>query len=464
MIVGVFFLVPLVLVFWMSVNRWPLLGSPTFNVPDNYTDIPDNRLFRDSVVFTLKYTAIVTVALSAVAMALALMVQQPRRGVGLIRTAYFVPGAVGFAAAALLFYGFYSETGPLNDILTTFGFIDEPVAWLGTPDRALFSTIAMVIWRFAGFNMLILLTGLQSIPTELYDAARVDGAKQLADVPSHHAAAAATDDRADARAEHHRIAAGVRPVLHPHPRRPGRQHGLDGDGHLPRGVHPVRPRRRRRAVGRAAGRAGRLQRRSAARDRPPGAVDMTGSRRAGQAAFYTSGVVLSLLFAFPLLWGAYSSVKGQPGSSQETGFGFDNYAAMARFGEGVGTYLFNSAAVSAMTVVGTLFVSCLGGYGFARFQFPGKNLLFLATLAILMVPYATILIPLYVVLGHLGLQNSLVGPEPRADHVPAAVRAVHDAQLVRGDPARARGGRARRRMHDVLRAAARSCSMRSARA
>jgi multiple sugar transport system permease protein len=157
-IVGVFFLVPLFLVFWMSVNNWPLLGSPTLNAPDNYTDIPDNRLFRDSVVFTLKYTAIVTVALSAVAMAL-------------------VPGAVGFAAGALLFYGFYSETGPLNDILTSLGILNEPVAWLGTPDRALFSTIAMVIWRFAGFNMLILLTGLQSIPTELYEAARVDGAR-----------------------------------------------------------------------------------------------------------------------------------------------------------------------------------------------------------------------------------------------------------------------------------------------
>jgi multiple sugar transport system permease protein len=82
---------------------------------------------------------------------------------------------------------------------------------------------------------------------------------------------------------------------------------------------------------------------------------------------------------------------------------------MARFGEGIGTYLFKSFAVSAMTVVGTLVISALGGYGFARFRFPGKNLLFLATLAILMVPYATILIPLYVVLGHLGLQNTLVG-------------------------------------------------------
>jgi multiple sugar transport system permease protein len=51
------------------------------------------------------------------------------------------------------------------------------VAWLGTPGRALFSTIVMVIWRFAGFNMLILLTGLAAIPTDVYEAARVDGAR-----------------------------------------------------------------------------------------------------------------------------------------------------------------------------------------------------------------------------------------------------------------------------------------------
>jgi multiple sugar transport system permease protein len=176
-IVGVFFLLPLALVFWMSVNRWPLLGSPELNFPDNYTKIPDNQLFVDSVWFTLKYTAIVTVVLSAVAFALALLVQERRPGVGFLRTAYFLPGAVGFAAAALLFYGLYSnEIGPLDGILQGIGLIDEPIAWTGTPNAALFSTIALVIWRFAGFQMLILLTGLQSIPLELYEAARVDGA------------------------------------------------------------------------------------------------------------------------------------------------------------------------------------------------------------------------------------------------------------------------------------------------
>jgi multiple sugar transport system permease protein len=177
-IVVVFFLVPLVLVFWMSANDWPLLGSPTQNLPDNYSNIGHDQLLHDAITFTLKYTAIVTVVLSGVAMGLALLVQEQRPGVGIMRTAYFLPGAVGFAAASLLFYGFYAQDGPLDDILKATGIIDEPVAWLGSPSKALFSTIAMVVWRFAGFNMLILLTGLQAIPTDVYEAARIDGASR----------------------------------------------------------------------------------------------------------------------------------------------------------------------------------------------------------------------------------------------------------------------------------------------
>jgi multiple sugar transport system permease protein len=178
-VVVVFFLVPLVLVGWMSLNRWPLLGSPSPNAPDNYTRIPDNPLFADAVRFTLKYTAIVTVLLLAVALGLALLVQERRRGAGFFRMTYLLPSGIGFAAAALLFYGLYStEIGPLDDILRGLGVVDEPVSWTGTPNAALFSTIALVIWRFAGFQMLILLTGLQAIPLDLYEAARVDGASR----------------------------------------------------------------------------------------------------------------------------------------------------------------------------------------------------------------------------------------------------------------------------------------------
>ena len=177
-VVTVFFLVPLVLVLWMSLNDWPLIGEPTLNAPANYAGIARNSLFADAVVFTLEYTVIVTVVLFGAAFGLALLVQRPRRGVGLFRTAFFLPGAVGFATASLLFYGLLSrDLGPLNAMLQALGIIDHPVSWiLGSPNLALGSSIGLVVWRFAGFNMLILLNGLQAIPDDLYEAARVDGA------------------------------------------------------------------------------------------------------------------------------------------------------------------------------------------------------------------------------------------------------------------------------------------------
>ena len=109
-----------------------------------------------------------------------------------------------------------------------------------------------------------------------------------------------------------------------------------------------------------------------------------------RVGWYTTGAALSILFLFPLVWGGYESFQGQAGSGQESGFGFGNYTRMAEYGEGIVTYLANTAAVSAMTVVGTLVVSALGGYAFARFRFPGRNLLFICTLGILMVPYLVV--------------------------------------------------------------------------
>jgi multiple sugar transport system permease protein len=102
-------------------------------------------------------------------------------------------------------------------------------------------------------------------------------------------------------------------------------------------------------------------------------------------------------------------VSPHPGTSQVHGWGFGNYSNLEHYQAGIWRYIANSAFVSGLTVVLTLVISLLGGYAFARFQFPGKNALFLLTLAILMVPYATLLIPLYVLLNDLGLQNSLTG-------------------------------------------------------
>jgi len=166
-VVGLFFVVPLGLVAWMSLHHWPLLGPPSINWPQNYADLSDDKLLQTAVWFTAKYTVVVTVLLFALSFGLALIVQHPFRGVTLLRTAYFLPAAVGFASASVLFLGMLSdEIGPLGGIVSV----------SASPNQALGSAVGLVLWRFAGFNMLILLTGLQAIPNEVYEAAKLDGA------------------------------------------------------------------------------------------------------------------------------------------------------------------------------------------------------------------------------------------------------------------------------------------------
>ncbi|MBZ3902031.1 MULTISPECIES: carbohydrate ABC transporter permease [Streptomyces] len=176
----VFFVLPLLLVGQMSLSDWPLLtGDRGVNAPENYTDITDAPLFWPAVRFTLLYTGVVTVVLLGLALLLALLVQESRPGAGFYRTVYFLPGALGLASASLLFWGLYSPTtGPLGDLLRALGLADDEVSFLGTPTTALLSTVFLIVWKFAGFYMLILLVGLQRIPHEVYEAARMDGASR----------------------------------------------------------------------------------------------------------------------------------------------------------------------------------------------------------------------------------------------------------------------------------------------
>jgi len=118
---------------------------------------------------------------------------------------------------------------------------------------------------------------------------------------------------------------------------------------------------------------------------------------------------VGLIFLAPLVWTAVASISPQAGTNQVDGWGFGNYETLAGYQAGIWRYIANSVFVSLLTVVLTLLTSLFGGYAFARFRFPGKDILFMVTLAILMVPYATLLIPLYVLLNRVGLENSLVG-------------------------------------------------------
>ncbi|THV36984.1 carbohydrate ABC transporter permease [Glycomyces buryatensis] len=126
-------------------------------------------------------------------------------------------------------------------------------------------------------------------------------------------------------------------------------------------------------------------------------------------SYYVLAGGLAILFLFPLIWTGYASVAPAGATRQQEGFGLGNYAGLLDYDSGLTQYLWNSAYVSVLTVAFTLALAIVGGYAFARFKFWGRDALFLVTIAILMVPYSTLLIPLYSMLGDLGLRNTLFG-------------------------------------------------------
>jgi multiple sugar transport system permease protein len=129
----------------------------------------------------------------------------------------------------------------------------------------------------------------------------------------------------------------------------------------------------------------------------------------GNTPYYVLAGGLAVLFLAPLVWTAVASVSPHGATAQQVGYGLGNYRTLANWEAGLPTYLWNSTYVTLLTVVFTLTLSVLAGYAFARFRFPGRDILFLLILAILMVPYVTLLVPLWVLFGEVGLRNSLFG-------------------------------------------------------
>lgn len=124
---------------------------------------------------------------------------------------------------------------------------------------------------------------------------------------------------------------------------------------------------------------------------------------------------LSLALLFPIFWSILNSVKSPaeaaavPPTLLPSQLSWENYARLNEIGKGILQYGANSVAVTGMTIAGTIILSLLAGYGFARFNFPGSALLFILILAPIMIPFQAIMIPLLLVQRTFGLQNTLQG-------------------------------------------------------
>lgn len=176
-LVTVFFVIPVLFTLWMSFHNWPLLGQPAWIGLQNYVRMLTDTRFLAALNFTAYYTVIVTIAIFVLAFPLALFVERERHGVGVYRTIFFMPVVVGLATASLLWVWLANvDSGLFSPILRMFGVTGRSANLLATFDNAFLTIVVMVVWKIVGFTMIILLTGLQSIPTDLTEAARIDGA------------------------------------------------------------------------------------------------------------------------------------------------------------------------------------------------------------------------------------------------------------------------------------------------
>ena len=177
----IFFIIPLLMTVFMSLHDWPLIGERGFIGLENYSKLASDDQFWDSLIFTTKYTVIITPVIFVLAFALALLVDLPLRGIAFYRTAYFLPVVIGLGTSSLLWVWLLNDrVGLFNAILKQLGIIDRSIVWLSDADWAMPMIILSIVWKTVGLSMILLLTGMQAISNDLYDAAKVDGAGYVA--------------------------------------------------------------------------------------------------------------------------------------------------------------------------------------------------------------------------------------------------------------------------------------------
>ena len=197
LILFVFIIVPIFFAFYLSFNKWNLLGNIKFTGIANYKKLFHMEEFWTALVNTFYYTFITVPLGICLALFLAVLLNSKIKGLAFYRAAYFMPVMTSVVASAFIWqWIFQSHNGILNYILGFIGF--EPISWLnepkgiftvifdsidvklpkflGGPSVTLVAISIMSIWKNTGYYMIIILAGLQNIPKSYYEAAEIDGA------------------------------------------------------------------------------------------------------------------------------------------------------------------------------------------------------------------------------------------------------------------------------------------------
>lgn len=170
-----FSLLPIIIAVTLSFQETTALGDGEWIGLDNFATMTDDGLLRTALWNTLIFTVGTVPTSMAIGLALAVALNRPLPGRSLLRAAFFVPMvAAGVVVGVVMSWIFHGDYGVVNNLLEAIG--ADRVAWLTSPNFAMLTLITVVVWTRIGFCMVIYLGALQSVPSELHEAARVDGA------------------------------------------------------------------------------------------------------------------------------------------------------------------------------------------------------------------------------------------------------------------------------------------------
>ncbi|WP_159882092.1 carbohydrate ABC transporter permease [Paenibacillus puerhi] len=175
----IFTLYPMISSLYYSFTDYNMMETPRWIGLDNYQKLlfEDDKIMKSfQVTFTYVFGS-VPLRL-AFALIVAMLLNKAIRGIGAYRSAYYLPSLIGGSVAvAIMWQQIFGDKGLLNAFLGSIG-IEVTRSWIGSPDTALWTLIALSVWQF-GSSMLIFLAGLKNIPASYYEAASVDGASGL---------------------------------------------------------------------------------------------------------------------------------------------------------------------------------------------------------------------------------------------------------------------------------------------
>lgn len=171
----VFLFIPMLVSLWWSFNEYTGLTAAKFVGLDNYIKLlTDDKIFGRSLLNTTLFVLIGMSIGPTLGLLTALMLNQNVRFRSLFRTAYYLPVMTSLVVVSTIWVMLYNQNGLFNTILENLGF--QKVGWLSNPHIALISVAIASIWQGFGFETVVFLAALQSIPRELYEAAMMDGA------------------------------------------------------------------------------------------------------------------------------------------------------------------------------------------------------------------------------------------------------------------------------------------------